>query len=99
MDDTPDFDLSLYNYGYDDDESGAEEDEELPEIALQDLHKMLHVMLSGYKKIEQYGGIPRDKMHNGNWFIFDLFLLLYFAEWLGLRLTNYVATTDQKPKT
>uniref|UniRef100_UPI003DA09487 hypothetical protein n=1 Tax=Enterococcus faecium TaxID=1352 RepID=UPI003DA09487 len=49
VDDTPDFDSSLYNYGYDDDESGAEEDKELPEIALQDLHKMLHVMLSGYK--------------------------------------------------
>jgi hypothetical protein len=47
----PFFDSRMY-------ENDSDDEEQLPEIALQDLHRMLHVFLSGYKKIEQSGGIP-----------------------------------------
>jgi hypothetical protein len=53
----PTFDSRMY-------ENDSDDEEELPEIALQDLHKMLHVFLSGYKTIEESGGIPWDKLHN-----------------------------------
>jgi hypothetical protein len=62
--DIPYFDPSIFMDNYDD-ASGSDQEEEIPEIAPQDLHKMLQVMLSGYKKMEKSGGIPWDKMHNG----------------------------------
>jgi hypothetical protein len=57
-DELPTFDSRMY-------ENNSEDEDELPEIALQDLHKMLHVFLSGYKTIEKSGGILWDKLHNG----------------------------------
>jgi hypothetical protein len=56
-DELPTFNARLY-------ENDLEDEEELPEIAPQDLYRMLHVFLSGYKKMEQSGGIPWDKIHN-----------------------------------
>jgi hypothetical protein len=99
VNDTPDFDSSLYNYGYDDDESGAEEDEELPEIALQDLHKMLHVMLSGYKKIEQSGGLPWDKMHNGELLHLQLIPFVIFCRVDGVEADKLCGHYGPKTKT
>ena len=62
---TPFFDSSLYCNDIDDPECEEVEEEDLPEIALQDLHKMLQVILSSYKEMENAGGIPFDKWHNG----------------------------------
>jgi hypothetical protein len=46
-------------------ENDLEDKGELPEIAPQDLHRKLHVFVCDYKKMQESGGIPWYKMHNG----------------------------------
>ena len=54
---TPSFDGSIYGHN-------ANENN-LPVKKAQDLHKMLQVMLSSYKKVEMMGGFPWDLHYRG----------------------------------
>ena len=60
----PEFDLNAYinDDGEDDDDPS---EPKIPEIPAQDFHKMLQVMLSGLKTVQQSGGIPWDLEYKG----------------------------------